>query len=395
MTSTASELSSERARKLAWRFVWLLGVVSLLGDVTYEGARSITGPYLALFGASAVAVGFIAGFGELIGYGLRLASGIISDRTQRYWAITITGYAVNLLAVPLLALAGSWQIAAVLLIVERTGKAIRTPARDAMLSHAANEVGSGRAFGVHEAMDQTGAVLGPLIVAAVIATNGGYRAGFAVLLAPALLALAVLLAARWRYPRPSELEIKIQTPSSQGLDKRFWLYLAAVALIAAGYADFPLIAYHFEKSSVLGLSWIPIFYAVAMGVDALAALGFGYLYDRAGIIILAGAAALSAFFAPLVFLGGSQLALLGVALWGIGMGAQESIMRAVVGQLAPVERRGSAYGLFNAGFGLSWFLGSVALGALYDWSLPAVVVVSMLLQLASIPLFLRLRQIWQ
>jgi len=383
--------SLDVAKGTALKFVVLLGVVSLFADMTYEGARSITGPYLAVLGASATVVGLVAGFGELIGYGLRLVSGYLSDRTGRYWAITLVGYAVNMLAVPLLALAGNWEIAALLIVAERTGKAIRTPARDAMLSHATSEIGRGWGFGLHEAMDQIGAVLGPLIVAAVLYVRGDYQTGFVLLLIPALLALGVLVAARLIYPHPGELEVDIPAPATRGFSRVFWLYLAAVGLIAAGYADFPLIAYHFEKAATVSASWIPIFYAIAMGVDALAALVFGWLFDRFGLTILVVVALLSALFAPLVFLGGFALALLGMALWGIGMGAQESIMRAAIAGMIPPDRRGTAYGVFNTGYGVFWFAGSALMGVLYDRSLPLLIVFSVIAQLAAIPLLLLVR----
>lgn len=352
--------------------------------MTYEGARSITGPYLATLGASATVVGLVAGFGELIGYSLRLVFGYLSDRTRRYWTITLVGYAINLLAVPLLALAGRWEVAALLMIAERLGKAIRTPARDAMLSHATHQTGHGWGFGLHEAMDQIGAVLGPLIVAVVLYWRGQYRVGFGVLLVPALLALAVLVAARLLYPRPHELEISTPAMQPRGFPRIFWLYLVGVALIALGYADFPLIAYHFERIAVAPPPWIPTLYATAMGVDALAALLFGRWFDQRGLVILALAALLSAFFAPLVFWGGFGLALAGMILWGIGMGAQESVMRAAVGVLVVPERRGTAYGLLNSGYGLAWFLGSVLMGVLYDVSLPALIIFSMAAQLAAV-----------
>lgn len=376
-------------RRAALRFVVLLGVVSLFADMTYEGARSITGPYLALLGASGAAVGVVTGFGELLGYGLRLASGYLADRTGRYWAITILGYALNLFAVPLLALSGRWELAAALMIAERLGKAIRTPARDAMLSHATKEVGHGWGFGLHEALDQVGAVLGPLVVAAVLyLLRGGYRLGFGVLLVPALCAVAVLLAA-WRlYPRPRELETGPPLADGEHLPGVFWIYLAAAAFVAAGYADFPLIAYHFGKAGTISDGWIPVSYAVAMGVDALAALAFGALFDRHGLPVLIAAALLSASFAPLVFFGGFSLSLLGMALWGVGMGAQESILRAAIAGMVPRERRGSAYGLFNTGYGLAWFLGSAAMGFLYDASVRGLVTFSVLAQLGSIPLLL-------
>jgi len=376
----------------AVKFVVLIGIVSLFADMTYEGARSITGPYLAVLGASGTIVGIVAGFGELVGYGLRLVSGYISDRTGRYWTVTLVGYVVNMLAVPLLALAGSWETAAFLMIAERTGKAIRNPPRDAMLSHATQTMGRGWVFGLHEALDQIGAVIGPLIVTAVLYFKGTYRVGFAVLLVPAILALSVLVAARLLYPRPKDLEAILPDLETKGYPRRFWLYIIAASLIGAGYVDFPLIAYHFEKSSVVSDNWIPILYAVAMGVDALAALVLGSLFDRKGVTVLIFATVTSAFFAPLVFVAGGYLALIGMALWGLGMGAQESIMRAVIAEMIPANRRASAYGIFNAAFGLFWFLGSLLMGILYDFSVPAVIVSSFALQLASVLVLLWMRR---
>ncbi len=331
--------SGPDVRKRAVRLVLLFGLVSLLADMTYEGARSVTGPYLALLGASATVVGVVAGMGELVGYGLRVVSGTISDRTKRYWAVTIVGYVVNLLAVPLLALAGSWKMAAGLMVCERIGKAIRAPARDAMLSHATHQTGHGWGFGLHEAMDQIGAVVGPLVVAAVLYRGGGYRAAFALLVVPALMALAALAAARALYPRPRDLEIRTPELEPKRFPRVFWLYLLAVALLAAGYADFPLLAYHFERAAVVPDGVIPLFYALAMGVDAVAAMVFGYLFDRAGVPVLIFSSLVSAFTAPLVFLGGPFPALVGVACWGIGMGAQESIMRAAVARMVGPDRR--------------------------------------------------------
>ncbi|MFN3762219.1 MAG: MFS transporter [Anaerolineae bacterium] len=380
-------LSMTRSKSTAVKFVILLGVVSLFADATYEGARSVAGPFLALLGASGTVVGVVAGFGELVGYGLRLVSGYLSDRTRRYWAITLTGYGFNLLAVPVLALAGRWEIAAALLIMERMGKALRTPARDAMLSYATKEVGRGWGFGLHEAMDQIGAIAGPLLVTWVIATQNNYPLAFAILAIPALLAMSVLLTARWLYPSPQDLEPVTTDIKPAGFPRAYWIYLAAVALVAAGYTDFPLIAYHFEKASSVSDAWIPLLYGIAMGVDALAALLFGRWFDYAGIPILMFASLISASSAPLVFLGDFKMAMLGMILWGIGMGAQESILRAAIAGMVSRERRGSAYGIFNTGFGVFWFLGSALMGILYDLSLPALITFSVGMQVASVPLF--------
>jgi MFS family permease len=374
-------------KKAALKFVILLGIVSLCADATYEGARSITGAYLGVLGASATVVGLVAGLGELIGYGFRLVIGYISDQTRKYWGITTLGYVVNTAVVPFLALAGRWEVAAGLMIAERTGKAIRTPPRDVLLSHAATQVGRGFGFGLHEALDQIGAVMGPLAVAAVIYLKGGYQGGFAILIVPAVLGLSVLLVIQRLYPNPRDFEQETPTLKGEGLPRVFWIYLGAVALVAAGYADFPLIAYHFQKGAIATEQTIPLLYALAMAVDAVAALVFGRLFDRAGISILVVAVFLSLMFAPLVFLGNSHLAIVGMILWGIGMGAQESILKAAVAGMVPMDKRASAYGTFSAGYGLAWFLGSALMGILYDQSVNLLVVFSVVIQFAAIPIF--------
>ncbi len=373
-------------KKSALWFVMFLGVVSLCADATYEGARSITGAYLGSLGASGTIVGIVAGLGELIGYGFRLVIGYVSDRTRKYWGITTLGYFINTAVVPLLALTGTWQAAAGLMIAERTGKAIRTPPRDVLLSHAAMRVGRGFGFGLHEAMDQIGAVAGPIMVAGMLSWQYGYRGGFAILVIPAVIGLLVLLSVQRVYPNPRDFE----PPSpadlhTEGLPRRFWIYLGAIALIAAGYADFPLVAFHLQRVGTDTSSQIPLLYALAMGVDAIAALLFGRWFDRVGLWSLMLAVALSLFFAPLVFLGNFQLAVLGMVLWGIGMGAQESIMKAAVAGIVPSNRRGSAYGIFNTGYGFSWFAGSALMGVLYDVSLPTLIAFSVLIQFAAIP----------
>lgn len=382
MKSVAADLDLRHAT----RFVVLLGVVSLFADMTYESARSITGPFLELLGASATVVGVVAGLGELIGYALRFVSGKIADRTGRYWVMAISGYCVNLLAVPALALAGHWQAAVVLMFLERTGKAMRNPPRDAMLSFAGKRLGRGWGFALHEAMDQTGATLGPLVVAGVLAVRHDYRAAFAMLLVPALLSLAVLLAARLLFPHPHALESKTPELDTHNYAQSFWLYLAATGCIAAGFADYPLLAYHFEKVGSVSAAGIPLLYALAMGVDAIAALAFGRIYDRKGMGILLVAALLPVPVAPLALFGGFEGAVAAAVLWGIGMGAQESVMKAAVAAMSPAVRRGTAFGTFNMSFGIFWFLGSALMGVLYDFSPRLLAAFSVAAQLAALPL---------
>lgn len=385
-------VSKERMKSKALKFVLLIGVVSFFADFTYEGARSITGPYLAILGASATLVGFIAGLGELLGYGLRLVSGRLSERTGEFWPITIFGYVVQMSAVPLLALAPNWQVAGLLIVVERIGKAIRNPPRDVMLSHAAKQMGYGWGFGLHEALDQFGALFGPLVVAAVLASRGNYRSAFAILLIPAFVTVSLLLIARFLYPRPEDLDVSVPDVHAAGLPRVFWIYLAGAALVAAGFADFSLIAYHFHKASVIPNTWVPVFYSVAMAVSGIGSLLFGRLFDRVGLWILVPLTVISAASAPLVFLGGFWLALVGSALWGLGMGVHESIIPAAVATMVPQQRRPSAYGIFTAGYGVFWFIGSVVIGRLYDVSIAALIIFSVVAQIAAIPIFMNVRK---
>jgi len=385
-------MPTTRKKSAALKFVLMIGVLSFFADFTYEGSRSIVGPYLGMLSASAVVVAVVSGVGELLGYSLRLVSGGLADRTGKFWPITILGYFVQLLSVPALALAGNWQTAAALIILERVGRATRNPPRDVMLSHAGKELGLGWAFGVNEALDQFGAFFGPLAVAAILAWRGDYPFAFAALLIPAVVCLTLLLIARWLYPRPEEMETETPNIHGKGLPRVFWIYLAGAALVAAGYADFPLIAFHFQKTSSVPRGLVPVAYAIAMGVSGAGSLVFGRLFDRVGIGILIPLTLVSAVFAPLVFLGGTWPALLGAALWGLGMGVHESIVPAAVAPMVPRQRRASAYGLFTAGYGVAWVLGSAPMGFLYERSVVAVVIFCVALELAAIPIFFIVRR---
>jgi MFS family permease len=367
-----------------------LGTISLLADMTYEGARSINGPFLGMLGASAAVIGIVSGAGELAGYVLRLFSGAAADRTRAYWTLTIIGYVVNLLAVPLMALSNHWGFAAALIIAERAGKAIRTPARDVMLSQASLMVGRGWGFGLHEFMDQTGAFIGPLLIALVMKlTEQHYPAAYGTLAIPAGLALATLFVSIKLYPDPKRFEEPEKhevTSTPAALPRAFWIYMIAAGLLAAGFVDFPLIAFHFNQTKMATPAEIPIFYAAAMGVEGLMALLFGKLFDRIGTWSVIIGAVLSAASSPLVFFGSFYPALAGMALWGAGMGAQQSTMRARIAELVPPRRRGSAYGIFNTAYGAMWFVGSATIGILYGKSLGLAVALAIGAQLAAIPL---------
>jgi len=376
----------------ALRFVLLIGVISFFADFTYEGARGILGQYMASLGAGAATISIVTGFGALLGYALRLVSGREADKTRKFWPITIFGYFVQLLAVPALALAGNWPAAAALVFAERTGKATRNPPRDAMLSHAATEIGGyGWVFGIHEAFDQGGAMVGPLAIAGVLALHHSYRFAFASLLIPAVLSLALVLIAWYIYPTPESFERSADSrysTRSERMPRSFWFYMVGAGLVAAGFTDFPLMAFHFQHIHQLRADWIPLMYAVAMGVSGAGSLLFGHLFDRFGFKVIVALTLCCAVFAPLVFLCGVPGIICGVCLWGLGIGVHESVIPAAVAPMVSPARRASAYGLFTAAYGIAWFLGSVVIGLLYDHSIPAMVAFCIVAELIAIAFFL-------
>jgi MFS family permease len=380
---------TKQERAAAIRFILCLGVVSLCADMTYEGAYSIIGPFLKDLGATAFQVGLISGFGEMIAASLRLFSGRLADRTQAYWTITIFGYAMNLLVVPALAFAGNWQMAAILIVCERTGKALRGPARDVLLSESTGMVGHGFGFGVHTAMDQTGAVLGPVMMAMAVAKANHFGPAFLRLAFPAAGALLALILARATQPRPASGKSK--KPTQQTLPTVFWWYVAAAGVLAFGFIDFPLLSYHFQDAALMKSPVIPLLYAGAMGVNGLTALVLGRLFDRFGLPVLSAGILVSLAALPLGFLGSFPAAIASVACWAIGLGAQDACLRSGIAQVVSMNKRGGAFGAFNAVFGVMWFAGSALFGLLYEHSIPALVTVGVVAEFAAAVMFFRLR----
>jgi MFS family permease len=376
-------------------FIIAFGIVSLFADMAYEGMRGVSGPFLASLGASGAAVGAIAGTGELFGYLLRLGSGRIAERTRLYWPLALAGYTIQMAAVPALALAGNWWSAALFIILERTGKAVRNPAANTMMSRAGEQIGQGWAFGLHEAMDQTGALSGPLIASLVLALHHDYRLAFLWLGVPAVLTLVSVVTVRLKFPFAGDVaKPPTDSPSSSVLSRAFWLYAASAMLVAFGFADYSLIAFHFAKAALFSQAIVPALYAGAMGASGAGSLVFGRWFDARGLRVLIPGILIGAVAAPLAFLGGSAFAIAGVFAWGLSVGVHDAIMNAGVARMVPEYARARAYGIFTAIYGVAWFAGSVLMGLLYDVSIPALVGVSIAAELAAmVPLTMALRAV--
>ena|SRR5258707_8939854 len=381
-------------RRNALAFILAFGVVSLFGDMAYEGMRGINGQFLGSLGASGTAVGIIAGTGELAGYLIRLVSGRFVQRSGAYWLFSIGGYALTMAAVPAMAFVFNWQSAALFVVLERTGKAIRGPANSTMMSRAGEQIGQGWAFGVQEALDQTGAVIGPLITALVLAHHGEYRSAYAWLAVPAVLTMLTVITLAWRFPFAGHVAQKATGTAAVGLSRAFWFYIASAALLGFGFADFSLMAFHFSRAHTIGSTAVPVLYAAAMGASGAGALLFGWLFDKRGMGVLVPVILMGAASAPLVFLGQAPEAIAGTLLWGLAIGTQNTLTSAAVAKLVPENQRAQAFGIFSAIFGTGWFLGSALLGVLYDRSLIALSLVAVGAQLlALIPFALAMRNI--
>ncbi len=324
---------------------------------------------------------------------MRLVFGHIADRTRTYWTLTFVGYGL-IACIPLLAFTTTWPIAAVLIILERLGKATRAPARDAILSHATKLVGRGFGFGIHEALDQVGAIIGPLLFSLVFVLGGSYHAGFTLLWLPAVLVLAVLGLAKRRVPQPEELEMpqKGQSGTEGKLPTVFWVYMLFTFFSGAGFVNFPLISYSLKVRSVVSDIHIPTLFAIAMGVDAVTALAVGKLYDKIGLKALGAVPLLSLIVPLLAFTRAHLLVVASIVVWGMLMGIHETIMRAAVADLTPIDRRGFAYGVFNTAYGASWLIGGVIMGILHDISTGYLTLFAVLMEILSMPLLFTLAE---
>ncbi|MEM1578067.1 MAG: MFS transporter [Archaeoglobaceae archaeon] len=362
------------------RFIILIGLVSLFGDMVYEGGRSVFGAYLATLGISAVFLGAIVGFGEFISYAFRLIFGKIADKTKNYWFFTFLGYAL-IFSIPLIAFS-PLPIIAFLFVLERLGKAIRTPARDALISFTKTGVGKG--FGIHEAIDQVGAVFGPLLVFSALHFGLGYRESFAILFIPAVAMIFTLYFAKASHVLEESFEVE------EKIGKNFWYYMFFSALSFSGIANFQLIAYHFEKNAIFADELIAVLYAIAMLFSAIFALLAGISYDKLGLKNLF----VVSFLAPIsLILAFSSNPVMGVILLGIILGIQESSMRAGVAKFAEKSERATAYGIFNLFTGLGYFFGAAVLGFLYTVSFDYMIAFSVITEFLALIFLLRVLKV--
>ena len=386
-------MSKKKIMTGAMSFILIMGIVSLFSDMTHEGARSILGEYLNLTGASAATIGFVSGVGELCGYSLRLLSGYIADRTKKYWTLIIVGYVMQVLAVPALALVpdNAWIVASGLVIMERIGKAVKKPAKNTLVSFASSEIGEGKGFAYLEFLDQLGAFLGPVILFVISIVKGTsnlistYRICFAILGIPAIITITLVVLSKIKYPNPEIFEKKKEEKQEFIFKKSFVFYMIAICLFAFGFADFTLITLHAAKVQAFPDSTLCLLYAAAMAVDAFAALIFGWLFDKIGLKSLIISTLFSSLFACFIFTSKCAVMIcIGIVLWGIGMGAQESIMKAAISKIIPRNMRSTGFGIFETGFGIAWFLGSWFLGYLYDVKPLYLVLVSVAVQILAV-----------
>ena len=362
-------------KRTAYLAVLSMGIVSMLGDIAYESGRGIAPDYLRFLGASAFMVGAVSGAGEFIGYAMRLVSGPLADRSRAYWLFIFLGYGL-ILAVPLMGFTSSVEIVMLLLLLERLGKALRSPSRDTVVSIVSKGMGSGKAFGLHEFIDQIGAVIGPAALGAVMFyTANSYPAAFRSLLIPYVLMMAFLAYAYTRIGRRVDVEAKGAGSVEGSLTRGFWLYCAAILLNTLGLIPVALILY--KGSSILqpsGQQWIvPLLYVVVQLIDAPMALVSGILFDRLGVKILAAPFALSVLPAFLVTYGGLIGVVSACVVYGLVLGMQESIYRAAIADLVPMSKRGTAYGIFNTALGVGTLAGGVVFGFFIDQGFAGVI----------------------
>ena len=382
---------SNLSKKMFKVFIFL-SLVSLFADMTYEGGRSIFGPYAKILGASALLASF-AMAGEFLSHISRFLSGIIATRLKSskvYWGLTIFGYTINLIAIPLLAFAGNWLTAIFLIFLERIGKGLRAPVRDVILAEVTEKVGRGKAFGLHEALDQIGAVIGPLIVSlSLLLTNSNYSITFLILAIPALLAVFFLFNAYIEYPNVKAANVSERKKyGDKGNTTLFWLYSISISLVAIGFISWINISYILKDSKVFPDYSIATFYLIAMLTDGLLAFPIGLMYDKFGLKSLLLAPITSIMIIPFLFSQNIASIIVVSVLWGAVMAIYESNARAAIADILPENKRAFGYGTFGLAFGLAWMIGSMIIGYLYEKSPSMIIFFVLIAELAALLLLL-------
>ena len=359
-------MSKEKSSlSLAYKAIILFGIVSLFGDIIYEGCRGLVPDYLKFLGATAFIVGVIGGLGEFIGYSVRLVSGFLADTMKSYWLFIFLGYGL-LVSIPLLGFSFTWQVAAVFVLLERLGKALRTPSRDIILSVIGKEVGTGKTFGIHELLDQIGAIVGPAIVAvSMLTSSNDYRLTFLILLLPYISLMSFLTYVYKKIGKTYRIAKEGAEKQKVGLPRTFYIYTLAVVMNTVGLIPVALILY---KASFFFAEWlVPIVYLMIQGIDASIALVAGHAYDRFGVKFLALPFLLAIIPSVLTVVGNDALIVVVAAVFfGLVLGMQESIYRAAVADVAPVASRGRAYGIFSTAYGVSFLISGAIYGFFLD-----------------------------
>ena len=352
--------------------IWALGFVSMFMDVSSEMIHALLPLYLTVgLGATALAVGVIEGIAEATAAITKVFSGVLSDRIGRRKELAALGYGLAAITKPVFPLAPSlgWLVAA--RFVDRVGKGIRGAPRDALVADLAPEGRQGAAFGLRQSLDTLGAFLGPLVAIALMGVFAGdFRAVFWVAVAPAFLALGLILFAVHEPPRREGVRT-VRNPLSQAelrlLGGDYWAIVAvAAAFTLARFSE----AFLILRGSEAGLSPMlaPLVLVGMNAAYALSAWPAGVLSDRMSrpALLIAGLGVLVAADLALARISGLAGVGLGVALWGLHMGLTQGLLAAMVAAAVPAALRGTAFGLFNLITGAAMLLASVLAGWLWQ-----------------------------
>lgn len=379
----------QKIKMPAFQFVFMIGIVNLFAEMTYEGGAAMNGQFMGVLGASAFTVSLVAGMGEFFGFIIRTVSGYLGDKIAKPWLIAFIGYSLNLFALPLMVFVDHWQVAAALIFAERIGRAIRKPTIESMLSYTTKKLGSGWVYALNTALSDIGATISPLLMALILFHKTDYQIAYAFLFISSICALIILSLTRRKFSNPTELEKGgAPTATLKKFTPPYWLYMLAGAFFASGLMSYELVAFHLAKTHLIKISWIPLFLALSTFSSIIASLILGTFYDRIGLKIVLIGIFISACFSPIVFLGGFWGALVGMCVWGLAYAIQDSSLKAIIVNLLPAGKRGLGFGLFYTGYGTGWLLGSVTMGLLYDYSRNIMIIYAVIMQLISLPIFL-------